>query len=81
MANFISEGLNTISDGANVGAAQGLRVEMDKIESAIVELITQANWAVALLAKNARPYNHEHTCQIRMVQAIGAVERALQGNG
>lgn len=52
---------------------------MDKIETAVADLIVQANWAIELLAKNARPYNHEYTCQVRLVAAIGAVERVLKG--
>lgn len=79
--NFISEGLNSITDTGKVNQAQGLRIEMDKIEEAAAELIANANWANKLLAKNARPFNHEYTCQVRLVEAIGQLQRALQGNG
>lgn len=79
--NFISEGLNTISDTRQPALAQGLRVEMDKIEEAVADLIAQSNWAAILLAKNAKPYNHEMTCQHRLIEAIGKVERAMRGNG
>lgn len=40
------------------------------------DLIAIANWAVELLGKQAHPYNHEYTCSVRLVEAIGAVERA-----
>ena len=43
----------------------------------IRDLIHNANWAVELLAEQARPYNHAYTCQRRLVEAIGAVERAM----
>ncbi|MBV6487610.1 MAG: hypothetical protein GHHEDOFH_01557 [Pseudorhodoplanes sp.] len=85
--NFVSEGLNAISDNpgwtpdVRRDHAQGLRLEMDKVEEAAADLIAQANWAVQLLTKNASPYNHEYTCQIRLVKAIGQLERALKGNG
>jgi hypothetical protein len=43
----------------------------------IRDLIDNANWAVKLLADQARPFNHAYTCQRRLVEAIGAVERAM----
>ena len=49
------------------------------LEGAVADLIANANWAVELLTKNARPYNHEMTCQRRLVEAIGKVERAMKG--
>lgn len=60
---------------------RGYDLEIADVRKAVDELVAQANWAVELLAKNARPYNHEYTCQTRLAKAIGAVERMMAGNG
>lgn len=41
------------------------------------DLLHNAQWAIELLSKQARPYNHEYTCVVRLTQAIGAVERGF----